>query len=118
MLVSIPFIDGFIYIIPENRYSRGFLYPLLLTPMIAILILNFTHMIRYRARLSRKVFLSLVIAQVPMAFTLIINLFVDIVPLFDISYILSALAMYGMYVQLRRSGIHQTAHIKLSAKAT
>ena len=96
ILAGIPFIDGFIYVTPENEYSRGFLYPLILTPMITILLLNFIHTIRYRARLSHKVFLSFVIAQVPMAFTLIVNLFVDIVPLFDISYVLSALTMYGI----------------------
>ena len=57
-------------------------------PTLTILLLNFTGT-------TRKAFLSFVIAQAPMAATLIVNLFVDAVPLFDISLVLSALAMYS-----------------------
>jgi len=95
LLACIPFIDGFIYVTPDNQYFRGPLYPFVPAPMIALLLLNFVHTMRCRARLSRKAFLSFVVAQVPMAITLIVNLFVDAVPLFDISYVLSALAMYS-----------------------
>lgn len=95
LLVSSPFISGFIYITPQNQYYRGPLYPLILAPMIAALLLNFAHTIRYRAQLSHKAFLSFVIAQVPMMATLTVNLFVDAVPFFDISFVLSALAMYS-----------------------
>ena len=95
LLASIPFIGGFIYVTPKKQFYRGSLYPLLLVPMIAVLLLNFAHTMRYRAQLSRKAFLSFVIAQVPLAVTLIVNLFVNAVPIFDISFVLSALAMYG-----------------------
>lgn len=95
LLVSIPFIGGFICVTPDNHYTRGPLYPLFPAPMIALLLLNFVHTMRCRARLSRKAFLSFVVAQAPMAVTLIVNLFADAVPLFDISYVLSALAMYS-----------------------
>ena len=95
LLVSIPFIGGFICVTPDNHYTRGPLYPLCPAPMIALLLLNFVHTMRCRARLSRKAFLSFVVAQAPMAVTLIVNLFADAVPLFDISYVLSALAMYS-----------------------
>lgn len=96
LLASVPFVEGFLYFTPEMQYYRGSLYPLLLTPMIVILLLNFAGTLRRRARLSHKAFLSFIIAQVPMAVTLIVNLFVDAVPLFDISYVLSALAMYSL----------------------
>ena len=96
VLVSAVFINGFIYITPENQYYHGPLYPLIPIPIIAVLLLNFTGTMRRRARLSRKAFLSLVIAQMPMAFTLILNLFVDAVLLFGISYVLSALVMYSL----------------------
>ena len=96
VLVSAVFINGFVYITPENQYYHGPLYPLIPIPIIAVLLLNFTGTMRRRTRLSRKTFLSLVIAQMPMAFTLILNLFVDAVLLFGISYVLSALVMYSL----------------------
>ena len=96
LLVSVPFIDGFIYIRSETRYYRGPLHPLLLTPIIGVLLLNFAGALRRRARLSRKAFLSFMVALAPMTITLIVNLFADAVPIFDISYVLSALAMYSL----------------------
>ena len=96
LLVSVPFIDGFGYVTPKNQFYRSSLYPLLLVPMIAVLLFNFAGTVRRREHFSRKAFLSFVIAQVPMAITLIVNLFIDAVLLFDISYVLSALAMYSL----------------------
>ncbi len=96
LLVSVPFIDGFIYIRSETQYYRGPLHPLLLTPIIGVLLLNFAGALRRRARLSRKAFLSFMVALAPMTITLIVNLFADAVPIFDISYVLSALAMYSL----------------------
>ena len=96
LLISVPFIDGFIIFAPESYYHREPLYPLLLAPTIAILLLNFAGTLQRRAKLSRKAFLSFVVAQLPMAVTLTVNLFVDAVPLFDISYVISALAMYSL----------------------
>ena len=109
VLVSALFTSGFIYITPENQYYHGPLYPLISIPIIAILLLNFTGTIRRRARLSRKAFLSLVIAQAPMAATLILNLFIDAVLLFDISYVLSALVMYSFILsdQIEQNLRHQ-----------
>ena len=95
LLASIPFVDGFIYFTPDYRYYQGPLYPLFLAPSITILLLNYAGTLRRRARLSRKAFLSFVIAQAPMAVTLILNVFVNAEPIFDISYVLSALAMYS-----------------------
>ena len=96
LLASIPFVDGFIYFTPDYRYYQGPLYPLFLAPSITILLLNFAGTLRRRARLSRKAFLSFVIAQAPMAGTLILNVFVNAEAVFDISYVLSALAMYSL----------------------
>ena len=109
VLVSAAFIDGFIYITPENQYYRGPLYPLLLIPMLAVLLLNFMGTMRRRERLSRKAFLSFVIAQVPMTVALIAQLFVDVFPLCDISYVLSALAMYSFILsdQIEQDRRHQ-----------
>ncbi len=51
LLVSTPFIDGFIYITSENQYYRGPLYPLSLLPLIAIQLLNLAGTIQRRKQL-------------------------------------------------------------------
>ena len=95
VLASSPFNGVFYYATPDNQDYRGPLYALLLLPLIAILLLNLTGAIRRRAQMSHKAFLSFVIAQVPMTAALLVMLFVDAMPLFDISYVVSALAMYS-----------------------
>ena len=52
MDASTAFIEAFYYVTPENMYYRGPLYPLLLMPMIAVLLLNLSGTMRRRARLS------------------------------------------------------------------
>ena len=96
LLVSVLFIDGFIYITPGNQYFRGPLYPLPLIPIIAALLLHFAGIIKRRKRLPRKVFLAFLIAILPMTVTLTVQLFIDVFPLIDFSYVLSALAMYSL----------------------
>ena len=95
LLVSSSFIDGFLYIMPENQYYRGPLYPLLLIPIVMIPLFNLAGTIRARKRLSHKTFLAFLFAILPVAIALTAQLFVDFYPIVDISYILSALAMYS-----------------------
>ena len=108
-LVSAMFIGGFTIITPDNQYSRGPLYPLGLLPMVAIMLLNLAGTMRRRARLSRKVYLGLLVAIVPMTVALIIQLFVDVFPLLDISMILSVLSMYSFVLsdQIEQDRLHQ-----------
>ena len=96
LLASTPFADWFTYLASDKEFYRGRLYPLLLTPMIAVLLLNLAGTIRRRKQLSRKVFLSFVVALLPMTAAVAINMFFDAIPIFDISFILSAVAMFGM----------------------
>ena len=96
MLVSVPFIDGFAYVMADGQYRRGPLYPLLLLPMVALLLLDLVGVIRRRKRLSRKVFLSFLVAILPIMVALTVQLFLDVFPLVDVCYILSALMMYGL----------------------
>lgn len=96
LLACTPLIGGIVYVTPENQYFHGPLYALVQAPAILILLLNLAGAVRRRARLSHKAFLGFVVAQVPMAAVLIVNVFVDVTPLFELSYVLSALAMYSL----------------------
>ncbi len=95
LLVSALFIDGFSFVTTDNQYVRGPLYPILLLPLIAILLLNLMGAIKRRDRLSRKVYHSFLIAILPMGVALTVHLFANMFPLIDISYVLSTLAMFS-----------------------
>ena len=96
LLASALFIDGFTHVTPDGQYARGPLQPILLLPLIAILLLNLMGAVKSRGRLSRKVFFSFLIAILPMMVALTMQLFADVFPIIDISYVLSALAMFGL----------------------
>ena len=107
--ISIPFISGFARITPENQYYRGPLYPLLMVPLITVQLLNFSGALKRRAQLTRKTLLSFLIATLPMAVVLFINMFVEIYPLVDFCTVLSALSMYGLILsdQIEQDRLHQ-----------
>ena len=109
MLVCVLLIKGFIYIAPNNRYYRGPLYPILLIPPIVILLTNIAATIRRRDKLSRKTYLSFLIALVPMTAAMAVQLFFDVFPLIDISYVLVALSMYSLILsdQIEKDQRHQ-----------
>ena len=97
ILVNIfaAFTDGFLFLTPDNQYSRGPLYLLFLLPPIAMLLLNLAGTIRRRKQLSGKVFFAFLIAILPITVSLILYLFIDDFTLVEISVSLSGLAMYS-----------------------
>ena len=109
LAASAPFIEGFYYVTTENQYYFGSLYSPSLLPVSAILLLNLIGTIQRRKRISRKVFLALIIAILPMTVTLFIHMFVDIFPLVDICTVLSALSMYSLILsdQIERERCEQ-----------
>ena len=109
LLVSALFTRGIFVLAPDGMYSRGSLYPLLLLPLIALLLLGFAGTLRRRKRLSRKVFFGFLTSLVPLTAALILQLFVDVFPLLDISYVLSAMSMYGFILsdQIEQDRIRQ-----------
>lgn len=66
----------------------------MLLPLVVIMLLNLAALVRRRAQLSRKVFLSFLIAIAPMTAAMLALMFADVLPLVDISFIISALAMF------------------------
>ena len=96
VLISALFVKGFTAVSPDNQLTRGPLYPIILLPLIAILLLNLAGTIQRRKLVSRNTFFSLLIALVPMTVVMFVQLFTDVFPLIDICYVLSALAMYGV----------------------
>ena len=96
LLVSAQFSSAFSYLAPDGQYSRGPMYLFLPLPLVAIMLLNLAGTIRRHERLSRKTFLSFLVAILPMTVGLLLQLFIDVFPLIDICIVLSALSMYGL----------------------
>ena len=96
LLVSAPFIDNIYYISPDKQYYRGPWYPILLMPMVIVMLLNIAGVIQRRDRLSRKAFISFLVALLPITGTLFLQIFVEVYPLIDISVVLSVLSMYSL----------------------
>ena len=109
LLVSARYTGVFYYAASDNYYYRGSLYPLLVLPLVMIQILNLAGMIRYRKRISPKIRYSFLIAILPMTAVLLVQMFIDVFPLLDISIVLSALAMYGLILseQIKEDLRHQ-----------
>ncbi|MBR5110681.1 MAG: histidine kinase [Clostridia bacterium] len=95
LVASIAFIEGVYVVRPDGWLDRGRLYPLMLLPLVAILLLTFEETIRQRKRLSRKAFLGLLFSLVPMTAALIAQMFVDVFQILDICYVISGLTMYS-----------------------
>ena len=122
LLASAELTGVFIYAASDNYYYRGSLYPLLLLPLVVILLLNLAGVVRRRAQLSRKVFLSFVIAITPMTAALVAHMFIDVLPLVDIGFIVSALAMFVIiqndqterYIEKERENAQLRTDIMLS----
>ncbi|MDO5702393.1 MAG: histidine kinase [Lachnospiraceae bacterium] len=81
-----------------NRYYRGQLYPLLLLPMVAILVLSLAGTVKRRRKLSPKVFLSFIIVFASMTIALVIQMFIDVFLLIDITFVFAAMVMYGLII--------------------
>ena len=96
LVISGLFTEAFFYILPDGNYSRGPRFPLLLLPMDATVLLDLAGVIQRRKRLSRKAFLSFLIVLLPLTGVLLAHLFIDVVPLVDICYVLSAHSMYSL----------------------
>ncbi len=95
ILFASQFLGVVRFVKSENQYYRGPRYWLLMLPMVAILLLTLAGTIRRRKYFSHKTFLSFLTAILPMTAALVTLMFVDCLPVFCISFVLSAIAMYG-----------------------
>ena len=74
------------------------MYPLLLAPVVILVVCNLIGTIRRRNRLSRRTYISFLVAGIPITLALFVQLFTDVFPLIDISIVLSGVCMYGLIV--------------------
>ena len=111
--------DSFYYASPEKQILRGRWFPILILPLAAVMLINFAGTIKRREKLSRKAYLSFIIAILPMTLVVLVHMFIDIYPLIDICTVISTLSMYSLILSdqieqdicQRREIAHQRANI-------
>ena len=90
------FTEYFFFLAADGLFQRGPWFPLLILPLNAITLLNLACAIRWRKQLSHKYYISFLIALLPLTATLLLHAFIDVIPLIDISTVLSAVSMLGL----------------------
>jgi signal transduction histidine kinase len=98
VLISTPFSDLVYYVAPDGMFYSGPLYWLMGLPIVLVSGMNLVGAMRWRKQLARRYFISFIISSLPLTVTLIINMFVDVLALVDISIVVSAISMFGLIV--------------------
>ena len=89
-------IGGYAYVYSDRQYYRRPIYPVFIMPLTLLMVLNLQGVIRRRRKFSRKVFLALLIAVLPLTVALIIQVFTDVFVFHYMCMVLSSVVMYGL----------------------
>ena len=119
LVVIAQFTSSIYYVTSDGHLHLGSLYPLVIAPLVASSLLNLAGLIRRRSRLTRKNFIAILIALLPMTVALIVHLFVSVFPFIHICIAITALSMYGIilsdqieqYLRQQREIAHKNANI-------
>ena len=119
MLNVTPFTTWFYYINSKNQLSRGFLYPLMLIILGAMMVVNLIAVIRRRNRLSKRCYIAFLVGLLPMIIAILIHFFVFVFQLFSIGIFISGFSMFviilsdqiGQYLNQQRELAHQRTSI-------
>ncbi len=96
MLFAGQFSDAFYYTTPVIQYTRGPWFPLLITPLTMIVIINLGSLIKRRKKLPKRVFTALLVYLLPTAIFVIIYMFAAVDMLVSFWMALCALTMFGL----------------------
>ena len=95
-LIISQFTDIFSYVTPDNRFFRGPLWSLGLSPMVVILLLNIAGVIRRRKKLSKKYFIGLLVYLLPMTAAVIVHMFISVEFFVIFGMALLAMILFGL----------------------
>ncbi len=119
MLFVTQFTDAFYYTTSDNQYFRGSWFALLMIPLVVIMVLNITGLMKRRKKLSKKVFIALLVYLLPTAIFIIIYMFAAIDVLVTFWMVLCAMTMFSLiltdnvekYMQQQRKIASQHASV-------
>ena len=121
MLLATQLCDMFYYVSSDNQYYRGPLFPLMISPLAVIMIINTAALIIKRKKISKRFFLALLIYILPTTILVLLYMFaaVDLVVSFWV--FLCALTMFALiltdnmkkYMHQQREIANQRANVMI-----
>ena len=93
ILFSSLFTDAFYYT-ADNQYFRGWLFPLMIAPLVIIMLINIGSLIKRRRKLSKKVFTALLVYLLPTAIMLFAYMFAAVDSLVSFWMALCGITMF------------------------
>ncbi|MBQ7504780.1 MAG: histidine kinase [Ruminococcus sp.] len=96
MQIVTVFTNVFYYVTPDNQFVRGPLFPLWMSPLVVIMLLNIAGLFRRRKKLTKKVFFALLVYLLPMTATMIFHMFFPVETIIVSFMALFALIMFGL----------------------
>ena len=119
LLCVSQFTKGIYYITPDNRFVRGRWYPLLISPMAALILVNLVGVIRRRNKLTKKYYIAFLVYLIPPLIAIIIQAFTTVFLMIIVAVSISAITMfwiimshqYEQYKRQQKEIIDQYAYI-------
>ena len=118
-LCAAQFKDIFYYTTPDDQYIRAPLFPLMIAPLSLIMIINIASLIRRRKKLSKRVFIALLVYLLPTVILVILYMFAAVDSVVSFWMALCAITMFSLiltdnmeqYMQQQREIANQRADI-------
>ena len=113
------FTEFIYYFTPDNQFVRGPWYPILIVPMIALIALNLTAVVRRKKKLTKKHFIAFLVYLLPLMIVMVAQAFVSVFLFIVVAVSISALSMFGIimadqveqYMRQQREIANQHARI-------
>ena len=119
LLIAAQFTNAFYGTNPELAYVRGPWFPLLITPLVALTLLNTVSLFLKRKKLSKELFVALLIYLLPAAIMVFLYMFAAVEILVSFWLVLCAITMFGLifrksvkeYMNQQREIANQRANV-------
>ncbi len=119
LLIAAQFTNAFYGTNPELAYVRGPWFPLLITPLVALTLLNTVSLFLKRKKLSKELFVALLIYLLPAAIMVFLYMFTAVEILVSFWLVLCAITMFGLifrksvkeYMNQQREIANQRANV-------
>ena len=95
-LFATQFTDAIYYVTDDNEYFRGPLFPLAMSPLLGIMILNIVGVIQRRKKLTKRCFIALLVYLLPMTVAMLMHMFIEAELFLVFGMALFALIMFGL----------------------
>ncbi len=121
MLLATQLCDMFYYVSSDNQYYRGPLFPLMISPLAVIMIINTAALIIKRKKISKRFFLALLIYILPTTILVILYMFAAVDLVVSFWGFLCALTMFALiltdnmkkYMHQQREIANQRANVMI-----